>query len=203
MKKSELKILAMEFCFNSDLPAKTKKKHLKFIKENADGYQCIGYILDGKFYNLNDTGKEELKRRFVKEQSTRKTAHSVIGAVGAGPIGAGAWAIYRGLRAMFNQCSRACGTFGINTAKRQFCMISCKAKVKQKEVAELQKSMNLCNQGNNPEKCKQKIMNKINKAKGQLQGLNQNLVAARQKMVQKGKDTTRGDDVEPGDTKIV
>ena len=56
MKKSQLKILAMAEVVESELPKETKKKYLDFIKENADAYQCIGYILDGKFYNLNESG---------------------------------------------------------------------------------------------------------------------------------------------------
>jgi len=198
MKKSELKIMAMETCFMSDLSSKDKKKHLDYIKE-ADTYQCIGYILDGKFYNLNESGKQELKRRFVKEQTVRKTVHSAIGAVAS----LGTFAIYRGLRAMFDQCTKACGVVGLNTVKRQYCLLNCKIRVKQREISEVQKMMSQCNQTGNPEKCKQGLMKKMEKAKNQLAGLTQQLAKAKQYMVQKGKSMEKGDNVEPGKTKLI
>lgn len=71
MKASDkIKILAMEFCSNSKISKETKIKHLEYIKE-ADPYVCLGYILDGKFYNLNESGKKEIKERFLKEQGIR------------------------------------------------------------------------------------------------------------------------------------
>ncbi len=200
MKKSELKIMAMETCFLSDLSSKDKKKHLDYIKE-ADTYQCIGYILDGKFYNLNEMGKQELKKRFIKEQTARKTAHSVVGAA-AGTLG-GVFAGYRVLKAMFDQCTRACGVFGLNTVKRQYCMLNCKIRVKQREISEVQKMMSQCNQTGNPEKCKQGLMKKMEKAKNQLAGLTQQLAKAKQYMVQKGKSMEKGNNVQPGKTKLI
>ena len=89
MNLNYLKILAMESCVNSDLSTSTKKKHLNYIKEHADMYQCMGYILDEKIYNLTRENKEEVKYRFLKEsRKTRKTVHSVAGA-GSGALGAG------------------------------------------------------------------------------------------------------------------
>jgi hypothetical protein len=67
MKASDkIKIMAMKCCSNSNISKETKIKHLEFIKE-ADPYVCLGYILDGKFYQLNEAGKKEIKERFLKE----------------------------------------------------------------------------------------------------------------------------------------
>ena len=92
MKASDkLRILAMEFCFNADIPKETKIKHLEYIKE-ADPYVCLGYILDGKFYQLNEAGKKEIKERFLKEQSEseakRKEIMSRVGKSIGGVVGA-------------------------------------------------------------------------------------------------------------------
>jgi|LSQX01.3.fsa_nt_gb hypothetical protein len=128
MKNNDkLKILAMESCLlNDELSFKNKKKHLKYIKEESSSYQCIGYILDGKFYNLTTEGKQELKKRFLKEQGYhpyRKTffAHAkgptgaVIAGVGTGlhtgsvkksiiggTVGLAKWAGYRLIRGQFD-----------------------------------------------------------------------------------------------------
>ena len=90
MKKSELKILAMAEAAESNLPKDVKKEHLNFIKEKADPYQCIGYILDGKFYNLNESGKQELKKRFIQEmdEPKRKEIMSQLGKSAGGVLGA-------------------------------------------------------------------------------------------------------------------
>jgi hypothetical protein len=170
-------------CSRIRLNKKEKIKHLEYIKEKADTYQCLGYILDGKFYNLNEQGKQEIKDRFIKEGKTkerRKTAMSVAGITGTGVasaglggylyhkvkpyikdankifntsvtkldvgksigkgvarntvIGAAGWAAYRGIRAIFDECTRKCGTLKINTAKRQECLKKCKSEYLQKKL---------------------------------------------------------------------
>ena len=68
MKESDkIKIIAMEFVFNSDIPKKEKIKKLEIIKELTT-FQCIGYILDGKFYKLNEQGEVEILKRFIEEK---------------------------------------------------------------------------------------------------------------------------------------
>lgn len=86
-KKTELKMLALETCAVMDVPKNEKIKIMKFIKEKADSEQCMGYILDGKMYNLNDDMKDNIKERFLKEQGYhpyRKTFFAHYG----GPTGA-------------------------------------------------------------------------------------------------------------------
>jgi len=160
MKTSDkLKLLAMEFVFNSDLPAKKKKQDLQFIKEKADPYQCIGYILDGKFYNLNEQGKIELKKRFIEEgkgKAYRKTGFSIYGGAvapalsAAGNIAAVAgdggvisvpiYPFYRAIRAAFNKCSGACGMFALNTPKRQICLAKCKVMSLEKGLVDAKRN---------------------------------------------------------------
>lgn len=49
------------------------------------------------------------------------------GAAAAGAaIGATVWVLYRAIRAKYDKCTKGCGTFELNTARRQFCMAKCK-----------------------------------------------------------------------------
>jgi hypothetical protein len=125
MKTSDkLKVLAMEMVTNSNIPTKQKIEIMSFIKEKANPYQCIGYILDGKFYNLNEAGKIELKKRFLKESSKENVKHAAsVAGVG---IGAAGWALYRKIRSNFDECTKKCGTYKINDSERQSCMKKCK-----------------------------------------------------------------------------
>jgi len=157
----KLKLITMKSVYFSEKDNKSKIKDLEFIKEKADPYQCIGYILDGKFYNLNESGKKELMKRLLKEKDgyhkDRKTffAHmqGPTGAVIGGVIGAAkhgasygaasaatslaSWAGYRLVRSAFDVCTKKCGTFKINTEKRQLCLFKCKALRLEKEIAGL------------------------------------------------------------------
>lgn len=203
MKNStKIKILAMESCFLSDIPAKTKKKHLEYIKEKADPYQCIGYILDGKFYTLNESGKQELKKRFLKEQSRlsvrRKSAMSATAGVFLLPFAQ----MYRMIRASFSKCTRACGVLSMNTAKRQYCMISCKVKSLEQEIDSFQKLIESCERTSKPEKCKEKLEEKINKAKVKLEKAIKSQNKMKVIMARRKIETTRGDTVNPNDTQL-
>jgi hypothetical protein len=65
-----------------------------------------------------------------------------VGALGVGAgIAAGAAAIagYREIRSWFDKCTKQCGTFQVNTPKRQLCMLKCKQMAQKKKAALLQK----------------------------------------------------------------
>lgn len=97
--KSELKMLAMESVVESKLDKDTKIKHLEYIKEKADPYQCIGYILDGKFYNLNEQGKINLKERFLSEKDGYHPYRKTFFAHYGGPTGSAISGLASGIRA--------------------------------------------------------------------------------------------------------
>jgi len=48
--------------------------------------------------------------------------------------GAAVWAAYRGIRAIFDECTRKCGALKINNAKRQECMMECKKEYLTKKL---------------------------------------------------------------------
>lgn len=49
-----------------------------------------------------------------------------IAGTAAGVTGLAIWAVYRKIRSKYDQCTKRCGTFELNTARRQFCMAKCK-----------------------------------------------------------------------------
>jgi len=46
---------------------------------------------------------------------------------------------YREIRSWFDSCTKTCGTFAVNTPKRQLCMLKCKQAAQQKKADLLQK----------------------------------------------------------------
>lgn len=64
---------------------------------------------------------------------------AVLGAAlgaGVGASGIALWALYRKIRSKFDECTKKCGTYELNTARRQFCMARCK-------VAKLEQQLNV------------------------------------------------------------
>jgi len=62
-----------------------------------------------------------------------------VGMVGAGAAigiagGAAMIAGYRVIRSMFDNCTKQCGTFQVNTPKRQLCMLQCKKVSLEKHI---------------------------------------------------------------------
>lgn len=178
----KIRVMSMEKVVESTLDKNKKMKTLKFLKEDASIYQCMGFILDEKLYNLDSIDNEIIKERFINEQGRatkyRKTTHSLYYPVGAGlNLGAAAayklsgskskvgdkiyknitaknrtlpprvakvlnrslskhyllgaisgivtWTGYRAIRSFFDNCTKQCGTFKINTPKRQECLYKC------------------------------------------------------------------------------
>jgi hypothetical protein len=67
-------------------------------------------------------------------KSGRKTTFSILGItlsiVGSGGVG---WVAYRLIRSAFSDGTRRCGVFGVNTKRRQVCML--KVKLQQLQIA--------------------------------------------------------------------
>ena len=196
MKTSDkLKIMAIETATIIDESADVKIKTMKYIKEKANPHQCMGFILDGKLYNLDEFDKMEIEERFINEQGDltyhRKTAHSVAsGVAGAVTGGVLLFPIYRAIRAAFSQCTKACGVLSVNTSKRQYCMISCKVEQTQKEISMLQSYLSKCQD----DSCKSKISSKLAAAKQKLGKYLKKQAKMKSWMMKKGKDISNGDE---------
>lgn len=123
-----------------------------------------------EFYNLSD---EDFK---ILNEGWGKTlfAWMLIG-----PLG---WAIYRGIRAMADKKSEKCGTLSIG-AKRDLCL----AKETVKEIKQVIKmaqdaQKKICPKTKNPEKCKQKAEQTLEKLQLKLKKAEEKLAKQLQKM---------------------
>jgi len=67
---------------------------------------------------------------------------SAAPALASAAVGAGIWALYRVIRGKYDKCTKRCGTFEINTARRQHCMAKCKVEKTQAELTAAMKSKN-------------------------------------------------------------
>jgi len=128
----ELKWLADYVIEFSDMSESAKEIAFNYIKE-ADDVQIAHLLLTGKMVVEVKNPKKVISEfrtspayRLLTEEEKyypttgRKTAMSVAGLIfGLGPVW---WAVYRTIRASFDQCTEKCGTYKINTRERQVCM---------------------------------------------------------------------------------
>lgn len=63
-----------------------------------------------------------------------------VGGVGGAALGVGLWALYRKIRSAYDVCTKKCGTYEMNTVRRQYCMAKCKVKKKVEELSAVQKT---------------------------------------------------------------
>ena len=139
MKISEIRQLSIDYATFLEDDKVKRNKLVKYLKETATPYQCMGFLLDSKLYKLNENSESEVKYRFIREQSDphalktsgreeRKRASSIIGVV-SNPVG---YLGYRSVKAIFSKCARKCGSFRINSPERVRCLAACKQQAKQR-----------------------------------------------------------------------
>jgi len=61
-----IKIALMYEIYEADINKQDKLTLLEVVK-SLDSYQTMGFALDYKVYNLNESGKQEIQRRFINE----------------------------------------------------------------------------------------------------------------------------------------
>jgi adenylosuccinate lyase len=123
------------------MTTKFKDVILEIIKQRTiiDENKPLTYYLkmENRVNKLSEEDCEKLVMNILEDIAPeRKTAMSGLGtAVSASGstlgLSVGGWsapiayAIYRAVRGKFDECSKACGTYAINTPKRQICMAKC------------------------------------------------------------------------------
>ncbi len=147
-------------------------------------------ITEKQYLNLReciDKINENDASRILKEGDSkfiRKTVHSawipmdfavsslitMLGfAVGSGIGLLVRFAGYRVIRAFFDQCTKHCGVFNINTIRRQICMTKCKLDVLKTVLNKRESIRNKCSTlSKKPEECKKIMDKKIQKIKRQI-----------------------------------
>lgn len=74
-----------------------------------------------------------LKNKNISRMKKAKT----IGMLGAGLA---AYGVYRYIRSLYDKCTKTCGTYELNTPKRQLCLLNCKKLSLQKRIELMKKN---------------------------------------------------------------
>jgi len=126
----QLRIIAGAIVTESKLSKGAKTQLLNFIQNEATDVQVKALLLDGKIVTKIDEQTEgiindrfEVSEAGGRVAKIRKTYASLAGA-GAGLNAF--WLVYRTIRSQFDKCTKACGSYELNTSRRQHCMIKCK-----------------------------------------------------------------------------
>jgi hypothetical protein len=109
MDKRSLKLLSCLIVNEAKITDERKIKLVESIK-NADEKELINFL------KLNEELLHEIRPK-------TKTLMSTSAAIGyQAPI----WALYRKIRSKTDACTKKCGTYELNTVRRQVCMLRCK-----------------------------------------------------------------------------
>ena len=130
-----LKLLCTQMVMESELSNPSKVQLLKFIRFESDESRLKAFLLDGQIVNLDEQSKQIVNERFeisnypemldeaAKTRTLRKSLMTRYGSILYLGI---PWTIYRKIRATYDNCTKKCGTFELNTKRRQYCMAKCK-----------------------------------------------------------------------------
>ena len=157
----QLRVIAANIVVESQLSKAAKLQMLNFIKEDASDVQIKALLLDGKIVQLDEQAEEIVNERFAISEAggrvakLRKSYSSQVGMSQGSVI----WAAYRKIRSLSDQCTKKCGTYELNTSRRQHCMIKCKLAKYEAQLAAAKKA------GHDNEVAK--MTNKVVKAKAE------------------------------------
>jgi hypothetical protein len=84
-----------------------------------------------------------------------------------------AFGAYRGIRSLVDPCSKACGSFNIDTLKRKKCMLLCKKKLLNLKIEQIEEED--CDSVKNPRKCKLLKQVRINEIKKKINEIDKSL----------------------------
>jgi len=139
----QLRLMAAQIVVESKLSKAAKIQMLNFIKEDASDAQIKALLMDGKIVKLDEQAEEIVNERFNVSEAggrvakLRKTYMSQVGNATGTPL---LWAAYRKLRSLHDTCTKRCGTYELNTTRRQHCMIKCKVAKLEGQLAAAKKA---------------------------------------------------------------
>ncbi|MBR9682662.1 MAG: hypothetical protein GOV02_03215 [Candidatus Aenigmarchaeota archaeon] len=137
-------ITGYEIAESENYSDKAKVQLITWLNEATES-QVKAFLLDGKIVRLNEQEEESVNDRFeISEVGGRiaKLRKSWSSQAGSGAGMNVFWLAYRKLRSMFSACTKRCGTYEVNTSRRQHCMIKCKVQQAQGEIAAAKKANN-------------------------------------------------------------
>ena len=133
----QLRLLSCEIIVESDMSKSSKIHLLNFIKEDETDAQIKALLMDGKIVKLDEQAEEIVNDRFeISEAGGRvaKLRKSVMSVVAVTSLYGIPYLIYRTIRSSFDHCTERCGTYELNTSRRQHCMLKCKVDKYEKMV---------------------------------------------------------------------
>lgn len=152
-QKNALKLMSLNVLKESNVVLDKKTEALNFIRE-ASEEELMLYTLTEKPKKLTEKQKQIVSEHYLLQEGGGKTFLSVLGLINSPVL----WFIYRTIAANNDECMKMCGTYKINTTKRQQCLEKCQQK-RESGLRNLKSKMN-CNQSKNPKKCME-LKNKI------------------------------------------
>lgn len=139
----QLRLIAAEMVVSSKLTKAAKIQMLNFIKEQATDAQVKALLMDGKIVRLDEQATEIVNERFeISEAGGRvaKLRKSYMSQAGSGGGLNLLWLAYRKIRSLSDQCTKKCGTYELNTTRRQHCMLKCKVAKLEAQLAAAKKA---------------------------------------------------------------
>lgn len=121
MDKRSLKLLSCLIVNEAKITDERKTQLVESIK-NADEKELVNFL------KLNEELLHEIRPK-------TKTLMSLAGGPISGPTGL----LYRKIRSMFDVCTKKCGTYEINSIRRQVCMVRCNIASTQAQLNSLKK----------------------------------------------------------------
>jgi len=142
MTNNMIRILAGSIIVKSKLHKEAKTQLLNFIQKEASIEQVMVLILDGRIVQLDEQTSEIVRDRFkVNEAGGRiSTMRKTYATQYGSSLGVVPWVLYRKIRSKFDECTKRCGTYELNTARRQVCMSKCKVDKLKAELSALRKA---------------------------------------------------------------
>lgn len=143
---TQLRILAGSIVTESKLSKPAKLQLLQFIQKEATVAQIKVLLMDGEIINLDKQAEEIVSARFEasgagdRVKALARTTGSI--GIAQGIYTTIPWAIYRKIKSISDACTKKCGTFQLNTIRRQLCMAKCNLPRRKAELAAAQKTKN-------------------------------------------------------------
>jgi hypothetical protein len=143
MTKYDLQIFSGSIVTESKLSKPAKLQMLTWLEHEATEAQLKAFILDGSITKLDKQAEQIVNDRFSVHEAGGRVAKfrkSFMSVAGAQAYLGVPYLIYRTIRGNFDKCTKKCGTYELNTSRRQHCMIKCKVAKLTAELAAVQKT---------------------------------------------------------------
>ena len=193
---NELRIYVGAVITESSIPKDSKLRIIDKVRTLKES-DLVNYARSDKFKAIEESSMTpEKAAKIVLGVAAGVTAGAV--ALSVGVFLAKVWLAYRGIKAIFDKCSRSCGVIGIGF-KRKVCIEKCKIQLATSEIKLFGQAMAGCKRTQNPEQCKLKVQKKYEEARNTLEAATQALRRLEHEARSSGREVSKA----PVDTTAV